>query len=57
MRASTRADKTRYIACFEYGRAQSLPTLLLFSLCLAAVSFYRGIAIAFPNRHLPINNH
>jgi hypothetical protein len=35
----------------------STSTLLLFSLCLAAVSFHRGIAIAFPNRHLPINNH
>jgi hypothetical protein len=51
-RASTRADKTRYIACLEYGRAQSLRCC-----CSCAVSFHHGIAIAFPTAaSLPINN-
>jgi len=34
-----------------------LTLLLLFLLCVAAVSFHHGIAITFPNRHLPVINN
>jgi hypothetical protein len=58
-RASTRADKTWYVACLSEerdGLTNLYLTLLLFLLRLTAISFQHGIAIIFPNRHLPINN-